>query len=303
MYIRKRRCIPVPVLKNIKGCCCKNCVQVISPKMKVPSMSQCKCKNRYQSASLTVEAALVFPVFFFTIYMLWQLFLLLLFQMQVCQIMTETAMKYAHLGYTERRAEEQDVDISWLYQPLLWNELPENKRVENMWVLCVPEEDDSIRIHTGYDFVCESVFYARFSFPVQQSFRFYPYIGESDADLFATAEDSDSGGNEEKDIVYMTEYGTVYHESRACGYLNVVVRSVAASKVGEERNSSGRKYSLCERCDNRERTAVVYLSSGGTKYHLVAGCPALKRTVMEKARDEVENIPVCHKCGNREKEE
>lgn len=275
----------------------------ISPKMKGSGLSL--YKNRFRSASLTAEAALAFPVFFFTVYMLWQLFLFLLFQMQVCHAITDTAMKYAHLGYPERKAEEQEVDISWLYQPLLWNALPENERAENMWVLCIPEEDGTIRVNVGYNFVCESVFYSGFSFPVQQKFRFYPYLGETDADLFASDSESGSGGSaeEEKDIVYMTEFGTVYHESRACSYLNVIVRSVGASQVDGERNSSGSKYTLCERCDNREATATVYISSGGSKYHLVASCPALKRTVMEKTREEVAGVPACHKCGNKKNEE
>lgn len=252
-------------------------------------------KNRYRSASLTTEAALVFPVFFFGIYMLWQLFLLLLFQMDVCHEMTMAAMKYAHLGYPERKAEEQKVDISWLYQPLMWNAMPESDRVENMWVLCLPEEDGTIRVQVSYRFICEGIFFSNTAFPVQQSFRFYPYLGETDEDLFGT--------EEAKDIVYMTEYGTVYHESRACVYLNVTVRSVAASGIGQERNSFGAKYTLCERCDNREKKELVYVSAGGTKYHLVASCPALKRTVLEKERGDVAGVPACHKCGVTAKEE
>ena len=136
------------------------------------------------------------------------------------------------------------------------------------------------------------MFFAKAAFPVRQSFRFYPYLGETDEDLFVT--------EEARDIVYMTESGTVYHESRACSYLNVVVRSVAASQVGKERNNSGRRYTLCERCDDKEQSGTVYLSAGGTKYHLIATCPALKRTVLEKEREEVEGIPACHKCGNKE---
>ena len=264
----------------------------VSPKTKAPILV--KCKNRYRSASLTAEAALVFPVFFFTVYLLWQLFLLLIFQMSVCHEMTGTAIKYAHLGYPERKAEERDVDISWLYQPLLWNALPGSDRVENMWVLCLPEEDGTLRVQVQYEFACEAVFFTKITLPVQQKFRFYPYIGETDADLFITEE------AEKKDIVYMTEYGTVYHESRACTYLNVVIRSVAASEVGKERNSSGRKYTLCERCDNRTATETVYVSAGGIRYHLVANCPALKRTVEEKNREDVAGIPACHKCGRTE---
>ena len=220
------------------------------------------------------------------------LFLLLLFQIQVCHQVTDTAMKYSHLGYPERKAEEQGVDISWLYQPLMWNSMPEADQVENLWVLCIPKGDGTIQVDVSYRFVCEAVFFSEITMPVQQRFQFYPYIGETDADLFAE--------ENEKDIVYMTEHGTVYHESRACTYLNVVVRSVAASGVDAERNSYGRKYTLCERCDDREVMATVYVSAGGTKYHLVASCPALKRTVMEKDRDEVVGVPACHKCGNKE---
>lgn len=252
-----------------------------------------KNKNRCRSASLTAEAALIFPLFFFTVYLLWQLFLLVLFQMSVCNEITGTAAKYAHLGYPERKMEEQDVNISWLYQPLLWNALPQSDRVEGLWVLCVPEEDGTIQVNVNYDFACEAVFFTKLTVPVRQSFRFYPYLGKTDPDLFAGTEE------EPADIVYMTEYGTVYHESRACSYLNVVVRSVPASRIGEERNSFGRRYTLCERCDNREASETVYISAGGTKYHLVAACPALKRTVMEKDREEVSEVPVCHKCGNR----
>ena len=273
---------------------------IVSPKMKVFRLT--RYKNRFRSASLSVEAALAFSVFFFTVYMLWQLFLFLLFQVDVCYEVTEAAMKYSHLGYTERRAEEKDVDISWLYQPLLWTALPESKRAEKIWLLCLPEEDGAICVKVGYQYAFESVFFPKISMPVQQSFRFYPYIGKTDVDSFAA--EGDSGGEEGgKDIVYVTEYGTVYHESRACGYLNVVVRPVAASQVEKERNSSGRKYTLCERCDNEPALATVYISAGGERYHLVASCPGLKRTVMEKEREEVSGMPACHKCGKTEKEE
>ena len=295
----------MPVLKQRKKIYCKSSAlksgwyritffRIISPKTK--KQLTVKPKNRYRSASLTAEASLVFPVFFFGIYMLWQLFLLLMFQMAVCREMTGAAMKYAHLGYPERKAEEQEADISWLYQPLFWNALPESDRAENLFVLCLPEEDGSIQVRVSYRFACEAVFFTKLSLPVQQSFRFYPYIGVTDPDVFATEEE------EVPDVVYVTEYGTVYHESRACGYLNVVVRSVAAEDVDEKRNSFGRKYTLCERCDNREATGTVYFSDGGTKYHLAANCAALKRTVTEQPREEVE-LPACHKCGNRNTEE
>ncbi len=254
-------------------------------------------KNRYRSASLTAEAALVFPVFFFAIYMFWQCFLLLLFQMSVCHEVSQAAMNYAHLGYPERKAEEENVDISWLYLPLLWNAAPENERVEQMLVLCIPEEDGSIRVDISYRFICEAVFFVRMELPVQQTLRFYPYLGETDPDLFSEEEMEQT-----VDIVYMTEHGTVYHESRACVYLTVTVRKVAADGVGAERNSSGGKYSECSRCREDAGGTWVYVSASGRKYHWSLDCPTIRRTVLEKSREEVAGVPACHKCGNREEE-
>lgn len=274
--------------------------QTISPKMKFAR--PVRGKSRCRSASLTVEAALAFSIFFFTVYLLWQLFLFLLFQVKVCQEITETVEKYSHLGYAERLAEEQDMDISWLYQPILWTAMPEAKNAESAWVVCIPEEEGAICVKAGYDYSFASVFFAKIQIPVRQTFRFYPYIGKTDADKFASEEAS---GEDEtkKDIVYVTEYGTVYHESRACGYLNVVVRAVPTAQIGQERNSSGRKYTLCERCRKKEAAEMVYISEGGERYHLAASCPGLKRTVLEKERAEVADMPACHKCGAKSEED
>lgn len=263
--------------------------RAVSPKTK--AFFSMNYKNRYQRASLTAEAALGFPLFFFTVYLLWQWFLLLLFQMEVCHTITAAAMNYSHLGYPERRAEEAETDISWLYQPLLWNALPDSEKAENLWVLCIPDEEGNIQVKVGYRFVCEALFFPRYSVPVQQNFRFYPYLGKT--------EEMPAGEENKADVVYMTEHGTVYHESRACGYLNVVAYSAGIHEIAGKRNSSGRKYTLCERCDNRENTETVYYSAGGERYHLIASCPGLKRTVTEINRSETAGIPPCHKCGQK----
>ena len=251
-------------------------------------------KSGYRSASLTAEAAFAFPIFFFSVFMLWQLFLLLLFQMDVCNKVTSAAMEYAHLGYPERKAEEEKVDISWLYLPIMWNAVPEDKRMEDLFVVCLPQEDGSIQTEVSYQFVFQSVFFTDISFPVKQSFRFYPYIGETDEDCL--------GIKETEDVVYMTEYGTVYHESRACGYLTVTVREVSYASVAQERNSAGGKYTECERCGKAGISDKVYISAGGSRYHSSTNCSALKRTITEKTRDEVTGIPACHKCGQKQEE-
>ena len=265
-------------------------IQVISPDK--TKLLDGQDKGRHRSASLTTEAALAFPCLFFGIYMFWQCFLLLLFQLSLCHEVSTAAMKYAHLGYAERITEEKNVDISWLFQPLLWNSVPECDRVANLVLLCLPQEDGSIQVDISYQFLCEGLVFSNQRLPVRQTLQFYPYLGVHKEDLFSVAK--------EKDVVYMTEHGTVYHESRACTYLTVTVRRVDADAIDQERNSSGRKYKECERCDREEKTESVYVSSGGTKFHRNLQCPALKRNVMEKTREEVEGVPGCHKCVKQE---
>ena len=79
----------MPVLKEKKYTDCSSLVKnifwqitfvslAISPKTK--DRTAVKDKNRYRSASLTVEAAVALPLFFFSILIFWQCFLLHLMQ-------------------------------------------------------------------------------------------------------------------------------------------------------------------------------------------------------------------------------
>ena len=92
LSLRERRCIPVSVLINGE----KNS-EVISNEIHYSNLINDTIspqryffvlfhqdRNRLRSASLTAEAALVFPIFFFFFYLLWQYFLLLLLQLSVC---------------------------------------------------------------------------------------------------------------------------------------------------------------------------------------------------------------------------
>ena len=76
-------------------------------------------KNRDWSASLTVEAALIVPLFFFLMFWFWQIFLLLFFQLKVCEKVTETVSMYSHLVYIE-----QELHIDWIYETLFWSNIP-----------------------------------------------------------------------------------------------------------------------------------------------------------------------------------
>jgi len=262
----------------------------ISPEKRIHNLSHFKYKSRHRSASLTVEAALVLPLFFFTFFLFWQLFLLVMFQLRVCETVAETAQNFGHLGYYGQQ-EDGKIDLSFLYSPMLWVAFPETETIGNRWIQCCEGEDGLIQIEVSYDFVCESIGFSSICLPVKQKFCFYPYRGEKDVKV---------SEEEDGDVVYVTEHGTVYHTSKTCSYLKITLCSVDISEVFEERNLSGQKYTACERCQSEVGTGQVFISKEGTRYHRSLNCPAVKRSIQEKQRSEVDNLPPCHKCGGEE---
>lgn len=265
----------------------------ISPKKNI--LSYIQNKSRYWSASLTVEASLIVPMFFFLIFFLWQIFLLLMFQLKVCEQTTQSILEYSHLGYIEQTMLKDDVDMSWIYETLLWTSFPDHENVRGRWIDCKMQEDETILVNISYSFLCESIFFPKFSLPIVQTFQFYPYFGVVDTDLLVEKE-------EEKDVVYMTEHGTVYHVSKTCVYLNVRLKSISISNLSEVRNSFGQRYTECSKCNTELKTDQVYISVGGNKYHWSLKCPAMKRNIIEKTKEEVKGVSACRKCG-KDKEE
>ena len=86
-----------------------------------------------------------------------------------------------------------------------------------------------------------------------------------------------------EEMVYVTEYGTVYHRSLGCSHLNFNIRSVDFANVSKERANNGAKYYACEYCCHSHggTPATVYITDDGNRYHSTLSCGALKRTIHE----------------------
>ena len=102
---------------------------------------------------------------------------------------------------------------------------------------------------------------------------------------------------EEDTIVYMTEYGSVYHKNRACTHLSLSIQAVASAVVPIIRNESGECYDMCEYCGENGMVTVVFITSYGNKYHTTTKCQGLKRTVRAIPLSKVKGVNPCQKCG------
>lgn len=115
---------------------------------------------------------------------------------------------------------------------------------------------------------------------------------------------SESGGadredreGEGKELVYVTQTGSVYHEDPNCTHLRLSIRRIDREAVDSLRNSGGEKYHACEKCGGGSG-AGVYITNEGNRYHGSLSCSGLKRTVRQVDREEC-GLRACKKCGKR----
>ena len=106
-------------------------------------------------------------------------------------------------------------------------------------------------------------------------------------------EDLSSGDDE---IVFVTDYGEVYHRSRSCRHLDLNIRETNMDAVGNERNNNGAKYYPCEYCGGG--SGHLYITDDGDRYHSSITCPALKRGIHAVPLSSVGGRSPCSACGH-----
>lgn len=94
-------------------------------------------------------------------------------------------------------------------------------------------------------------------------------------------------GNEE--AVYITPTGLVYHKDPSCSYLDLSIRKAKWEDVEKS-------YRQCKRCRGTKMEEWVYVTEYGECYHMTLSCSGLKRTVYKVPISEVFGRGGCQKC-------
>lgn len=104
------------------------------------------------------------------------------------------------------------------------------------------------------------------------------------------------GTEDGEEYVYITEDSEVYHVSRECTHLRLTVRRVEATEL-----PGG--YQPCEKCMGQKKEDSVpeedgyYICDEGKCYHRRWDCPGLKRTVYCIPRKDADRYRECSRCG------
>lgn len=226
-----------------------------------------------------VEAALAFPFFLCFITIL----IFFLFQLDVQRRvkieLMETVRKASYINGDESGIVLTAINVSSVFR---------KEKVRP--VLILPQnEEDHIGIKACYEYKPPYDIFHKSLFIFKQGVKIRKWRGEES-----------KTEQEKEDLVYVTKYGTVFHESCDCTYLKPKLQKVTMSEVSKLRNSSGEKYRACRYCKNQiEEFNQCYITPDGNRFHRSAHCWELERDVYQIPRSQVGNRKPCSKCIRR----
>lgn len=265
-----------------------------------------------------MEAAFAFPIFFFAVLYLIQMFVVLQAELAIAEAGLVSAREAAAFSYTAERLSDgetaavdkllalfdkkivRDGAATALFYGRCDKELLKLAGVAEglggIWV-DTSKEEERVQLSIHYRVKPENAL-----FPRKQAYYCLHLVYRNWTGEGGEANRAEEGAGQK---VYLADHATVYHLDKDCTYINIKVSGIISGKIGEVRNASGAKYYPCEFCEPvlRENEAV-YVTLYGTRYHALSSCSALKRSPRECPLEEVkEKYRVCKKCGGQQESE
>lgn len=283
--------------------------------------------NRKNKGSLSLETALVLPVFIFMcITMVWTIDMMKTYA-RVEYALYETARELAILSYSSQYVSDVAKDFSEKYKDQEESGESDTNETEYLKYLSNPLLSESlVRIvfseKYGVDNLNKSIKNGEFGIMFSRSDLINEdgdidliatYSVQSPVDVFnlgkiklinrvkvhaQTGFKKQINGNTE--YVYITKNGKVFHRDRACTYLVLSIKTVSKEEIGNFRNKDGKKYYECADCakkGNAEGQECVYITEYGITYHTCLSCRGLNRTIHKIHISDVGGKSECPKCG------
>ena len=272
-----------------------------------------KGENKKIRASFTVEASFVLPLALFAILIFLGFFYVLQTEIGVTQAISYTARHLAcAYGTVENRVKDYEgIDgapvqqnqkkikkglskaggiltarammTSYLKKHGCWTDCIRGKAA-GIYLTGSSMEGDYVDLRAHYYVNLPISFFGLRQVPVQVRVQARKWTGYREGQ----EEEAEEGK------VYVTQYGTAYHKSASCRYLDLSVHAVSETNVKNLRNKDGGKYYPCS-CYKKE-SGQVFITDYGVEYHSNSGCGDLKRTVYLVDRKDAGSRHPCRGC-------
>lgn len=267
-----------------------------------------KLKRKY-NGSLTVETALVLPIFMLLAVALISILEMMNTYSKVEYALHETAREAAIMSYAvdkclpvelleenDLSAEIADFTLSeTVIRALLIEKLSEDESATalieggnlglRLWRSDVVNDENCIDIIVTYKVSPWINLFDIGSLTLVNRAKVHKWNGYSHTE-------------EDDEYVYITAQGEVYHTNPNCPYLHVSIQSVNLSNIESYRNKDGSKYKPCKTCFDSSNGNIVYITEYGEAYHSSIDCGGIKRTVYKVKLSETGGRPLCDKCSH-----
>lgn len=285
--------------------------------------------DQYREASLTVEAALIMPLFLFAMITFLYFIQIFIIQEHIQTAITKMGLNLSRTAYVYHDfisdaelinfddtifGTDYDLGLNELVGSVMNGSLLKVYAMDyldpqRMNRSCIQDgydgisfayskvldDEDCIDIIVGYHIKIPIRLFSIGSMDMIQRVRLRAWTGYEVAPVYTMQEDN----NSDETIVFITETGKVYHRSRSCSHIKLSVSAIRGVP-NELRNNSGAKYKPCEACMNGTEVdmATYYITTEGTRYHSHNQCSKIKRTVKEISISQVDDRKPCKRCGN-----
>lgn len=258
--------------------------------LKTNHLDQERASPFTSKGSITLEAAVVIPVFFFAILCMMYLFEVMSIQSSISSACQCVGKAWAEETYLSPMVFPKELEKEIIQ--VIGKEKLDNSIIANgsQGISC-----DYSRVNLKTAVLNMNVRY-QIEIPVMM-FRLPIRTYEERLRVKGWSGDLGlSSDSSEDTMVYVTDYGVVYHQSLSCSYLELTIRGISVNKLYNERNESGAIYYRCEKCGDLPKEAVVYVTDYGNRYHTTLSCSGLKRSIHIMQLSEVNGLGGCSKC-------
>ncbi len=251
--------------------------------------------------SLTVEAAVVLPLFLFFMIAVMQYGRVMETAVKLGTALSETGKKMAMSAYISRYGGDTG-EVTELIAGVLSAVYAQHEVLEgagdtssvknaNMALSSFLQEDEMIDLVLTYQVKSPvSIISLPGNFFIQKA-QVRAWTGRVPPEEGSNGEEESSS-----EMVYVTATGSVYHEDADCTHLKLSVHTISVAELATQRNNSGGIYHACEKCGGGSGS-IVYITKEGNRYHSSLECSGLKRTVRQISKEEAGTMRACTKCG------
>ena len=249
------------------------------------------------SGSMTVEAAVVIPVFLLTVSTLLSILDIYRVQALVKNSLHQSALELGTYAYASEKGESSPAGIISSSVCMIYakTQMPDLGNYVKVSTVGSTYADHTVKLRARIEYKIPLSVVPLPKLYFYNESQVNSWVGKSANDK---SKITDNGWEE---MVYVSEYESVYHTSASCSHLDLTVHQDMLSHIKYLRNVYGSKYHMCEKCKTTAaENAVVYYTEKGDCYHLQEECSGLKRTVRLVKKSEAGTVFQCQRCEQKE---